>query len=206
MIRLKKFLKTTLLGGVTVILPVVLTYYFLRWLYEFVIRQINPLTRMMEKTAQSNEYTFLAHLLSIFIIVLTCFSVGLSIKTKIGRFIYHTIEIRILKIAPGYTLFKETIKQFLGQDRAPFSRVALVDIYGTGVLMTGFITDEHPEGIFTVYVPSGLNPTTGLIFHMEKQRVHVVDMSVEETMRSIIGCGSGSSKLIEKYIKQKSNS
>ncbi len=203
--RIKNFLKTTLLGGITVILPVVLTYYFLRWLYEFVIRLINPLTEVVEKTTQPHGYTFLAHLLSIFIIVLTCFSIGLLIKTKMGRYIYHTLEIRILKIAPGYTLFKETIKQFLGQERAPFSRVALVDVYGTGVLMTGFITDEHPEGIFTVYVPSGLNPTTGLIFHVEKQRVHVVDIPVEETMRSIIGCGSGSSKLIEKYLKQKSN-
>jgi len=69
-------------------------------------------------------------------------------------------------------------------------------------VIAGFFSDEHPDGYYTVYVPSGLNPTTGLIFHLEKQYVDIIDASVEETMRSIIGCGSGSHALIDKWIRK----
>ena len=99
---------------------------------------------------------------------------------------------------PGYKLFKTTIKQFLGQKETPFSRVALVRPFGNDTMMTGFVTDEHPGGGFSVFVPSGLNPTIGLILHLKKESVHLVDVSVEDTMRSIISCGAGSFKLMEK--------
>jgi uncharacterized membrane protein len=202
MIKLKHFIKTTLLGGVAVILPVALTYFFLRWVIDFVTHLINPLSQLISKKTQIVEFQYAAHFLVIGIIIMICFFVGLAVRTKFGGFIYHIFEKRILKIAPGYTLFKETIKQFLGQERAPFSRVALIHVFGDSTLMTGFITDEHPDGYYTVYVPSGLNPTTGMIYHMEKKFVHVIETPVEETMRSIIGCGSGSRRLLNIVLPQ----
>ncbi len=198
--RLKRFFTTTMLGGVIVVLPVVLTFFFLGWLFRLITGMIEPLTRLVIE--QSKLQKTVADLLVILVIVSLCFTIGLIIKTRLGRYIYHTIEKRVLKIAPGYTLFRETIKQFLGQERAPFSRVALVQVYENKTLMTGFVTDEHPDGYFTVYVPSGLNPTTGLIYHLEKQYVHIVDVSVEDTMRSIFSCGGGSRLLVDKYLKK----
>ncbi len=204
--RLKRFFKTTLLGGLVVILPVVLTFFLLRWLYNFVTRLIEPLTRLLMEGPKIQKY--IADLLVIVIIVLICFLIGLIVKTRFGRFIHRVVEKRILEVAPGYSLFKETIKQFLGRDRTAFSSVALVRVFGDccGTMMTGFVTDEHPGGFYTVYVPSGLNPTTGLIYHLEKKYVHLLDVSVEDTMRSIIGCGAGSRKLVEDFIRKRETS
>ena len=192
--RLKKFLKTTVLGGIVVLLPVFLTGFFLHWVFNVVTGFIEPLTKILVIEARVNER--LADILVIVVIVGICFFVGLVVKTRLGRYIYRVVEKRILKVMPGYTLFRNTIKQFLGQKRTPFSRVALVRAFGNETLMTAFVTDEHPNGNFTVFVPSALNPTTGLIFHLEKQYVHLVNASVEETMRSIISCGAGSCKLL----------
>jgi len=191
--RLKKFLKTTVLGGIVVLLPVFLTGFFLHWVFSVVTGLIEPLTKILVIKARMNER--LADVLVIAVIVGICFFVGLLVKTRLGRYILRVVERRILKVMPGYTLFRNTIKQFLGQKRM-HSRVALVQAFGNETLMTAFITDEHPDGNFTVFVPSALNPTTGLIFHLKKQYVHLVDVSVEETMRSIISCGAGSCKLL----------
>ena len=198
--KIKKFIKTTILGGVVVLLPVLLTSFFLNWLFNFITGLINPLTKMVVEKAQLQK--FLADVLVVIIIIAICFIVGLVVRTKFGRFFYRQMEKRILKVMPGYTLFRNTIKQFLGQDKAPASRVALVQAFGNSTLMTGFVTDEHPDGRYTVFVPSALNPTTGLILHMEKQYVHLVDATVEDTMRSIISCGAGSTQLLEKMLKQ----
>jgi uncharacterized membrane protein len=140
----------------------------------------------------------LADLLVILIIIALCFFVGLTVRTRLGSFLHRQVENWILKIVPGYTLFRNTIEQFLGKEKTPFSRVALVQAFGNSTLMTGFITDEQPNGLYTVFVPSALNPTTGLILHLEKQYVHHVQVSVEDAMRSIISCGAGSGELLEK--------
>jgi len=70
-------------------------------------------------------------------------------------------------------------------------------------MMIGFVTDEHPDGYCTVFIPSALNPTSGLIYYLEKQYVHIVDASVEDTMRIIISCGMGSKKLLEDFVQKK---
>lgn len=201
--RIKRFLKTTILGGVIVILPIALTFFFLRWVFNFATGLIEPVTRMLME--QSKIQKFLADFIVIAIIVLICFLIGLAVKTRFGRFLYQIFEDKILEVAPGYNLFKETIKQLLGRDRAPFSTVALVQVFGpaSNTMMTGFVTDEHPDGYCTVFIPSGLTPTAGLIYHVEKQYVHIVDASVEDTMRIIISCGMGSQKLLEDFVQKK---
>jgi len=199
MIRLKQFLKTTFLGGVIVLLPVVVTFLFLRWLYDIAVGMIEPLTRMLME--QSKLQKAFADVLVVLVILLVCFFIGLVVKTRVGRFLFQELEDKILEVAPGYSLFKETIKQILGKDRAPFSRVALVRVFGesSGTLMTGLVTDENPDrGYYTVYVPSGLNPTTGLIYHVEAKYVYLVNVPVEEAMRSVISCGGGSAELLGK--------
>lgn len=198
--KLKAFLKTTILGGLIVILPVLLTVFLLRWAVNVVTDMIRPITELF--VDKFHLHKTIADVSVIFIIVLVCFVIGLIVKTKMGKFSYRVIEKRILKIAPGYSLFKETIKQFIGQEKTPFSSVALVQVFENGTLMTGFITDEHPDGRCTVFVPNGLNPTSGNIFHLEKEYVHLVDVSVEDTMRSIISCGAGSETLVKK-LKEK---
>ncbi len=201
--KIKTFLKTTILGGLIVILPVLLTLLFIRWAVNIITGIIGPITVLFVDKFHLHKTA--ADILVIFIIILVCFIIGLVVKTKMGKFLYRVIEKRILKVAPGYSLFRETIKQFLGQEKAPFSSVALVRVFENSTLMTGFVTDEHPDGRFTVFVPSGLNPTSGIIYHLEKEYVHLVDASVEDTMRSIISCGAGSENLIANYLKGEKN-
>ena len=94
---------------------------------------------------------------------------------------------------------KETVVQFLGDKKSPFSSVALVQIFGNETLVSAFVTDTHDNGDYTVFVPTGPNPTSGNIYHVKSRFVHPVDVPVEEAMRSIISCGAGSAGLISAY-------
>ena len=135
---------------------------------------------------------------------MVCFFVGVLVRTRLGGFLYRFIETRILKLAPGYSMIKETVLQIFGSKQdSPFSSVALVQVFGNETLMTAFITDKHDDGSFTVFVPTGPNPTSGLIYHLEGRHVHPVDIPVQDAMRSIISCGAGTAKLMkEQAIRQ----
>ena len=193
--RMKAFFKTSLLGGIVVILPVVIPTFVFTWVFDFVTNRIQPLTNVVIKQYEIPEIS--ADVFVIFIIIMVCFTVGVFVTTKLGKFVYRSIENRILKAAPGYSLIKETIVHILGEKESPFSTVALARIFGNETLVSSFVTDKHADGSFTVFVPTGPNPTSGNIFHLKGEYVHPVDVPVEEVMRSIISCGAGSKKLIE---------
>ena len=196
MTRLKIFIKNTLVGGLIVILPVAIFLFILTWIFGFIQKIISPLTIIvMEKSPVQG---LVADILVIAVLIFICFIVGVIVRTKAGKWAHSILESRVFLKAPGYMLIKETIFQFLGKSKTPFSSVALVQLFDNDVLATGFITDEHEDGSFTVFIPTGPNPTSGLIYHLPQRLVHPVKVSIEEAMRSIISCGAGSSTIISK--------
>ena len=195
--RISSFFKTSLIGGLVVILPIAILLFVFKWLFNLVTDIIQPLTDLLITT--SHLYEIVADIIVIAIIIISCFLVGVFVTTTLGKFMYRHLENRILRIFPGYSLVKETILQFIGNKKSPFSTVALVQAFGNETLVTAFITDTHDDGSYTVFIPTGPNPTSGNICHLKSEYVHIVDVSVEDTMRSIISCGSGSTKLINSY-------
>jgi uncharacterized membrane protein len=199
--RFKSFLQTSLLGGLAVILPAVIFLFIFRWLFQWITDLIQPLTDIVTQKLPFPELA--ADLIVIALILSACFIIGVIVRTKAGQFLHTHLENRILQIAPGYPMIKSIVSQFLGRKEQPFSRVALVQAFQNDTLMTAFITDRHADGRFSVFVPTGPNPTTGFIFHLQPQYVHPVSVSVEEAFRTVIGCGAGSSKLLLKYAEGK---
>jgi uncharacterized membrane protein len=194
--KLKEFIKSTVIGGLLVILPLAIFVFTAGWLFDIVRSTINPLTEML--LARASLPSVAADVIVILLLVAVCFVIGFVVRTSLGKWLYNTVESRFLKKVPGYSLIKETVSQFLGGKKAPFSSVALVQIYGNETMVSAFVTDSHDDGSYTVFVPTGPNPTSGNIYHLKGKWVHPVDVSVEDTMRSIISCGAGSSMLIEK--------
>jgi uncharacterized membrane protein len=192
--KIKSFLKTTIIGGLVVILPATIVVTVFRWLYVLITDWIQPLTDVLVERASLRE--FLADLVVISSIIGVCFLLGLVVRTGVGRFVHQKLEGKLARFAPGYKLVKETVLQFLGRKKSPFSQVALVKLYDSNTRATAFVTDEHPDGTFTVFVPTGPNPTSGQIFHLEAAKVEPLDVGVEHAMRTIISCGAGTSGLI----------
>ncbi len=197
--RTKNFFRTTLLGGIIVILPTIILGFAFKWLFGVVGGGIKPLTNLVvDRIELPDQYEgLIATLIVLAVIILGCFAVGLFVKTRIGRWIYEAFESSLLSKAPGYKMIKETVNQFLGKKKSPFSSVALVQIFENDTKVTAFITDQHDNGTITVFVPTGPNPTSGFIYHLDQQYVHPVNVSVEDAMRSVISCGAGSDALIK---------
>ncbi len=195
------FLRTSILGGVAVILPSAILIFIFKWIFNLITELIQPITNLVMSKSHLRE--ILADILVIMIILAVCFVLGVIVKTRVGNFLHDKLEKKLLSVAPGYTMIKETVMQFLGKKKNPFSSVALVQVFENNALMTAFITDSHADGGFTVFVPTGPNPTSGNIYHLHGKFVHPVDVSIETAMRSIISCGAGSASLIEEYQKRK---
>jgi uncharacterized membrane protein len=82
--------------------------------------------------------------------------------------------------------------------QSPLSKVALVKPFNNETLVTAFITHEHADGSFTVFVPMS-PPTSGFVFHLKSSMVQPIDVNTEEAMKTMLGLGTGSGKLLEKF-------
>ena len=197
--RFRNFLRTTLIGGFVALAPLTLIILLFRWVINVIGRTLTPLVETILNDPNPNPYfKFALYVVSFAAVLIFFFIIGLVVRTRLFRFLDRA-EDRYLKKIPGYKLARETIQQFFGKNRSFFKEVVLVDIFNTGTLMTGFITDEQ-EDIITVFVPTGPNPTSGNIYHFPKERVLRTKASVELGMKTIISCGAGSAEVFAKAI------
>jgi len=194
--RLKNFLRTTLIGGVVALAPITLIILLFRWLVNLIGRNLSPLVDTILQDPDPNPYyKFALYVLSFTAILIFFFIIGLIVRTRLSVFL-NKAEDRYLMKVPGYKLARETVQQFFGKNRSFFKEVVLVDIFNSGTLMTGFITDDQGE-IITVFVPTGPNPTSGNIYHLHQDKVLRTGANVDNGMKTIISCGAGSAGIFE---------
>ena len=193
--RIKNFLLTTFLGGAIVILPITIFVFLFKLIFNFINRILEPLSNWINVNHRMNE--ILVDLIAIAAIVAFCFMVGLFVKTQIGNNLFSYIETEWLKKLPLYNTIKEIVQQFSGAKKTPFKQVILADVFNSGAKMTGFVTDEHENGNYTIFVPTAPNPTNGFIFHVTKEQIEFLDVNTEDAMRSVIGMGVGSGESLE---------
>ena len=200
--RFRKFLRTTLIGGVVALAPLTLIILLFRWVINVIGRSLTPLVDTLLQDPDPNPlYKFALYVITFTAILIFFFIIGLVVQTRLSVFMKNAENQYLIKI-PGYKLAKETVQQFFGKNRSFFREVVLVDIFNSGALMTGFITDDQGE-IVTVFVPTGPNPTSGNIYHLHQDRVQKTGASVDNGMKSIISCGAGSAELFESLEKKK---
>jgi len=198
--NLINFFRTTLIGGLAAILPLGLIILFIRWIIKLIEHNLEPLVALFE--TDTRIATIIVYVISVVAILALFFFIGLFIRTQFGKMVMHFIEKKYLSKLPGYTTAREIVQQFFGGNRSFFSEVVLVDIFNTGVLMTGFITDYQKNNDYlTVFVPTGPNPTSGNIYHLPKEKVQKTDISVDFAIKTIISCGAGSESIFSEIKK-----
>ena len=191
--RLRNFLFTTMIGGLVVVLPLAILFLLFRFLYRLIDSFLEPLAKFIGLSLQLNPT--LIEILTFFATIILLFLIGLLIQTSIGNNLFSWFEREWLSRIPFYSTIRETVQQFTGNKKAPFKQVVLVDAFGNGTRMTGFVVDKHDDGGYTVFVPTAPNPTNGFVFHLDPEQVKFVDVSTEDAMRSIVGMGVGSNKI-----------
>ena len=199
--NLQIFLKNSFIGGFLIILPVAALAGVLKWIYSFIVERIDYLPKFINYIFKLDPEIlsgFYGELLALAITIVFCAVLGATVKTRLGNYLYQEFEENILCRLPGFKLIKDTINQFAGGSNQLFKEVALVRLFENDVRVTAFVTNRNPDGSYTIFMPTAPNPTSGLIYHVSAEYVEIIDISIEDAMKTIISVGAGSEKLIEK--------
>lgn len=198
--RIRSFITITLLGGLTVVLPITIFIWLADWILEGLQSLIQPLSHWLVEQATITNYV--ADFSVVILLMVACFTIGLLVKTNIGHWLHEWVDQWLAKVAPGYGTINELVSQiFGGQGNKSLLKGEVCRAYIMGrhvpVSVTGIITARHENGDVTVYVATAPIPTSGMIYHLSKESVDLLPhVSVEAAMKTVIACGSGSQTIL----------
>jgi len=201
---MKRHVLLIFLGGLAVVLPAALVLMVMQWLFVLVADLLHPLTRLLSETAGLNELFALAVVLVL--MLATCFSVGLAVRTRIGRWLHEVVDAGLAKVVPGYRATSGLVRELLGSgetSRVLSGEPALARIHGleSPVKVTAIVTSRHADGGYTLYVPTAPFPTSGFVYHLPPECVEFLPgVSLETALRTVIACGTGSAEVVARRV------
>ena len=180
---LAELIKTTLIGGLLVVLPIYLSVLLLAKTVGGLLSLLAPVTAAIPADARFRQ------VIAILIMIAVCLVVGLLVRTSLGRRFKTAFERSVLEKIPGYTLLRGLTKRVSGDQSDVAFRPALVEL--EDALSPAFIIEELEDGRYTVLVPSVPTPAAGALFILPRERVHPVDVPFTQAVKVISKWGVG---------------
>lgn len=183
-----RFVKTTLIGGVIVIMPVYLSALLLLKALSGVIGLVAPISQQLPATLQFPQA------IAISLLVGVCFACGIALRTALGLRAKNALERALLEKIPGYTLIRGLAGRLAGKEDEQAFTVVLAEI--EDALVPAFLVEDCGDDQCAIFVPSVPTPAAGAIYIIAKERIHRVDVPFTQAVAVISKWGAGSSELL----------
>ena len=196
-------LKRYFLSGVLVVVPLILTYIVLKFLFELIDDILRPL---IERVFGYHIFG-LGVVLTLLIIILA----GILTRNFIGAKIYKIWDYfltRVPLVRPFYTAAKQLLEAIAQPSKTSFQEVVLVEYPRKGTLALGFlsnhidiVSDNYSGKMVSVFIPSTPTPVSGMVVILPYEEVIPLDITVEEGIKFLVSGGYASPEIIKQKVK-----
>ncbi len=191
--------RTNFFTGVVIVAPIMLTFYLIWWAINLVDRLIVPWVPKIY-----NPSTYLGIDIPGFgVIVFLIFTAAVGALTK-GLFGRQLLKFgenfvdRMPVVRSIYNALKQIAETVLSQSNNSFQHACLVEYPRKGIWAIAFVSTETKgevlekmpnDAMFSVFLPTTPNPTSGFLLFLPREDVVLLDMTVEEAAKLIISAG-----------------
>jgi uncharacterized membrane protein len=193
--------RNAFLSGVLLLAPLVVTVWAFRKVVDLVGGSFRPFYEDLIPRALEGV-PLLWDLLATAVVVVLVTLFGFFSNYVLGKFFWSLAERTIQRI-PGvgavYNAVRQIVATFGSQNRSMFSQVVLVQYPRPGCWTIGFLTNRaqaEPQlragagELWTVFVPTTPNPTSGFLLMLPRAEVVELEMSVGDGMKMILSGGA----------------
>ena len=196
------------LAGLFAVLPLVLTYWLINIVYNFVN---GPADRMIRQMIQSrvipgSDY-FIRHQGGtipgggFIVTLLLILVIGIVAGHFVGQRLLQAVDDILLRIPVVKVIYQalrqavQAVQQIGGDKRGnQFRQVAYLPIPGSDAKAFGFVTGkfqgENGQTLVTVFMPHAPSPLTGIIFVIPEEKLQIsTALTVEQATKIVISLG-----------------
>ena len=184
----REFITSTVVGGLFIVVPVYLAVLLLLKGMKSVGGLVRPIAAVVPDWLPAEG------LLSLLLVLVLCFMVGVAVRTPTGRAVRERMEKVFFARLPGYGLLRSLTQRLAGDGDEQTWQPALAEI--EDALVPAFIIEELDDDRYTIFVPSVPTPLAGAVYVLRRERVHILDIPFTQAVSSISRWGSGSKNLV----------
>jgi len=196
-------LRNAFFSGLILVAPLALTVWVFSKIIDFVGGTFKPLFLVFVPGSLRNQegldtvWSIVATVIVMALVTL----LGYVSRYVFGKF-FFSIGDRFIQSIPGVNAVYNTVRQivntFSSQSRHMFNKVVLVEFPRKGSWTIGFLTNtvqgeaqsKSGEEVWTIFVPTTPNPTSGFLLMIPRSEVIELDMAVGDGMKMIISGGA----------------
>jgi len=193
-------LRNNFLTGLAVIIPVFITTYLIWSTIGIVDGWVLPL--IPEKYALDKFIGIDVKGIGVIIFLLFTVFIGSLTKGYFGRTILKSAESlvdRMPVVRSIYNGIKQIAETVFSQSNNSFERACLVEYPRKGIWAVAFVSTETKgevsekigknKELFSIFLPTTPNPTSGFLLFLPEKDIIFLDMSVEDAAKLVISAG-----------------
>lgn len=190
--KLLGFVRTTILGGVLYLIPIVILIIVLGKAMSIAHRIVPAFAGPIEALQLGDVLT--PRIFAIVLVVLFCFAAGLFSRTRPARRIAAFIDSKILINIPGYGLFRSMAGGSAGIES--FARQPVLLSIEEDAWQIAFVVDRMEQRV-AVYVPGVPEARSGSLYFVASERVRPLEITSTAAFQILRRMGVGAGELIK---------
>jgi len=188
-----RFIKTTILGGILFIVPIVIFIALIGKALE--LTNVIAITLAERFAVDSAGDVVVAHLLALAILIFICFAAGLAAKTTIAGKFVKSLETNVLDKIPAYELLKAKTQSTLTPEETEGLRPVIARFDDSWQL--AFEIERFADGKVVVFLPGSPDPWSGSVCVVTDDRVAPLDVTVNTAAKLMKRLGRGSTDKLQ---------
>jgi uncharacterized membrane protein len=181
------FLKTTLLGGLFLLLPIMLLWVGIKEIGELLVAMATPIADMLP--GKMFEDLVAPGVVALVLIVAASFVLGLAAKATWLRDLGRMFERSVLYKIPMYRMLKVISGALIDYDGSHVDAALVKDETGGGDPC--YVMEKHADGRATVLLPWSPASFAGSIKVVQQSQLEILPCSLDEFSRSLSQIGVG---------------
>ncbi len=189
-------LKRYLVSGILLWLPLIITFYILKFLFDFLNNTLHLIHMNYPTSALFGvDIPGMSFVIALVILLLTGALASNYFGKKLVDYGEKLVE-RIPLIRSIYKAIKQITYSVLSTNNKSFRKVVLIEYPRVGSYSLAFQTastiqiDKVHPNLTTVFLPTTPNPTSGFLLLLPADQVTEVNIPVEDALKFIISLGT----------------
>ena len=188
-----RFIKTTILGGILFLVPIIIFMAVIGKALEFSNLIAVPLAEGL--SVDSVGGFAMVHTLAVAILIAFCFVAGLAAKTTIAKNLITSLETNILDKIPAYELLKAKTQSTLSPEEAEGLRPAITRFDDSWQIV--FEIERLPDGKVVIFLPGAPDPWSGSVSVVTGDRVTPLDITMKSAVTLMKRIGRESKDILQ---------
>jgi uncharacterized membrane protein len=192
MSSLRLLIRTTLIGGVLFLIPLVFAVVVLGKAFQIMKVVATPLGKLIP--IESFAGFAIVEILTASIMILFCLFAGILARSPWGQKVNEKLDAALLHMVPGYAWVKGVTGGIRDEDADEFLKPVMVRF--DDQFQLAFEVDRAADGLVAVYLPGSPDPRSGAVSYVAGDRIQPVDAEFKAVVKVCKNLGRGSAAML----------